>query len=157
MEMNLVFSFQTDILLNVFLAIAVDNLADADSLTTIEKEGEEGGDEAAAENEVAAEENEVGEEGNLSRHESRRSRRKKSTVAEEIEDAETAENMLERRWSTRRSKSGLEEEVNDAEKADEGECHSDFQVRTRILIIHAHTYDVIRMLIINAHDPLDHY
>lgn len=30
-----------DILLNVFLAIAVDNLADADSLTNIEKEDEE--------------------------------------------------------------------------------------------------------------------
>lgn len=30
------------ILLNVFLAIAVDNLADADSLTTVEKEDEEG-------------------------------------------------------------------------------------------------------------------
>lgn len=30
------------ILLNVFLAIAVDNLADADSLTTVEKEEEEG-------------------------------------------------------------------------------------------------------------------
>lgn len=29
------------ILLNVFLAIAVDNLADADSLTTVEKEEEE--------------------------------------------------------------------------------------------------------------------
>lgn len=29
---------QTDILLNVFLAIAVDNLADAESLTNIEKE-----------------------------------------------------------------------------------------------------------------------
>lgn len=28
----------TDILLNVFLAIAVDNLADAESLTNIEKE-----------------------------------------------------------------------------------------------------------------------
>lgn len=34
------FSF-ADILLNVFLAIAVDNLADADSLTAIEKEEEE--------------------------------------------------------------------------------------------------------------------
>lgn len=35
--------FLTDILLNVFLAIAVDNLADAESLTAIEKEeGEEG-------------------------------------------------------------------------------------------------------------------
>jgi voltage-dependent calcium channel L type alpha-1D len=31
------------ILLNVFLAIAVDNLADADSLTTVEKEEEEEG------------------------------------------------------------------------------------------------------------------
>lgn len=31
----------TDILLNVFLAIAVDNLADAESLTAIEKEAEE--------------------------------------------------------------------------------------------------------------------
>lgn len=31
----------TDILLNVFLAIAVDNLADAESLTAIEKEEEE--------------------------------------------------------------------------------------------------------------------
>lgn len=30
-----------DILLNVFLAIAVDNLADAESLTAIEKEAEE--------------------------------------------------------------------------------------------------------------------
>lgn len=30
-----------DILLNVFLAIAVDNLADAESLTAIEKEEEE--------------------------------------------------------------------------------------------------------------------
>ncbi len=30
-----------DILLNVFLAIAVDNLADAESLTAIEKENEE--------------------------------------------------------------------------------------------------------------------
>jgi voltage-dependent calcium channel L type alpha-1D len=34
------------ILLNVFLAIAVDNLADADSLTTVEKEeGDEAGNE----------------------------------------------------------------------------------------------------------------
>lgn len=32
---------ELDILLNVFLAIAVDNLADADSLTSIEKEDEE--------------------------------------------------------------------------------------------------------------------
>lgn len=32
---------KTDILLNVFLAIAVDNLADAESLTAIEKEAEE--------------------------------------------------------------------------------------------------------------------
>lgn len=32
-----------DILLNVFLAIAVDNLADAESLTAIEKEAEEDG------------------------------------------------------------------------------------------------------------------
>lgn len=32
----------SDILLNVFLAIAVDNLADAESLTAIEKEEEEG-------------------------------------------------------------------------------------------------------------------
>lgn len=32
--------FNLDILLNVFLAIAVDNLADADSLTEIEKEEE---------------------------------------------------------------------------------------------------------------------
>lgn len=30
-----------DILLNVFLAIAVDNLADAESLTAVEKEGEQ--------------------------------------------------------------------------------------------------------------------
>lgn len=34
------------ILLNVFLAIAVDNLADADSLTTVEKEEEEADGEA---------------------------------------------------------------------------------------------------------------
>ena len=34
----------SDILLNVFLAIAVDNLADAESLTAIEKE-EDGGEE----------------------------------------------------------------------------------------------------------------
>lgn len=33
-----------DILLNVFLAIAVDNLADADSLTGVEKEDEVEGD-----------------------------------------------------------------------------------------------------------------
>lgn len=32
---------KSDILLNVFLAIAVDNLADAESLTAIEKEEEE--------------------------------------------------------------------------------------------------------------------
>lgn len=32
---------QTDILLNVFLAIAVDNLADAESLTSAQKEEEE--------------------------------------------------------------------------------------------------------------------
>lgn len=32
---------RSDILLNVFLAIAVDNLADAESLTAIEKEAEE--------------------------------------------------------------------------------------------------------------------
>lgn len=32
---------RVDILLNVFLAIAVDNLADAESLTAIEKEEEE--------------------------------------------------------------------------------------------------------------------
>ena len=34
-------SGRSDILLNVFLAIAVDNLADAESLTAIEKEEEE--------------------------------------------------------------------------------------------------------------------
>lgn len=34
-------STQTDILLNVFLAIAVDNLADAESLTSAQKEEEE--------------------------------------------------------------------------------------------------------------------
>lgn len=37
----------TDILLNVFLAIAVDNLADADSLTGVEKEDEVEGDNQA--------------------------------------------------------------------------------------------------------------
>jgi hypothetical protein len=37
------------ILLNVFLAIAVDNLADADSLTTVEKEEEEEGNENSRE------------------------------------------------------------------------------------------------------------
>jgi len=37
----LYFHSSTDILLNVFLAIAVDNLADAESLTAIEKEDEE--------------------------------------------------------------------------------------------------------------------
>ncbi len=37
-----------DILLNVFLAIAVDNLADADSLTAIEKEEEAKAKAAAA-------------------------------------------------------------------------------------------------------------
>ena len=31
----------SDILLNVFLAIAVDNLADAESLSAVEKENEE--------------------------------------------------------------------------------------------------------------------
>lgn len=36
-----VFVIFADILLNVFLAIAVDNLADADSLTNIEKEEDE--------------------------------------------------------------------------------------------------------------------
>lgn len=36
---TIILSFQKiDILLNVFLAIAVDNLADADSLTTVDKE-----------------------------------------------------------------------------------------------------------------------
>lgn len=39
-----------DILLNVFLAIAVDNLADADSLTGVEKEEEEGGANGAGDN-----------------------------------------------------------------------------------------------------------
>lgn len=39
-------SYIPDILLNVFLAIAVDNLADADSLTGVEKEDEVEGDNA---------------------------------------------------------------------------------------------------------------
>lgn len=39
--------FLIDILLNVFLAIAVDNLADAESLTAIEKEAEDAADAAA--------------------------------------------------------------------------------------------------------------
>lgn len=33
--------YETDILLNVFLAIAVDNLADAESLTSAQKEEQE--------------------------------------------------------------------------------------------------------------------
>ena len=41
---------RSDILLNVFLAIAVDNLADAESLTAIEKEEEEDVDEAEGAN-----------------------------------------------------------------------------------------------------------
>lgn len=50
-----------DILLNVFLAIAVDNLADADSLGTVEKEEEEEGKEDE-EIQNALEEEEVEEE-----------------------------------------------------------------------------------------------
>lgn len=42
--------FSSDILLNVFLAIAVDNLADAESLTAIEKEEEEDAEEANEQN-----------------------------------------------------------------------------------------------------------
>ena len=42
--------FAPDILLNVFLAIAVDNLADAESLTAIEKEEEEDAEEANEQN-----------------------------------------------------------------------------------------------------------
>lgn len=50
------FSHCVDILLNVFLAIAVDNLADAESLTTIEKE-EEAEPEEEAEEEKPIDEN----------------------------------------------------------------------------------------------------
>lgn len=62
------------ILLNVFLAIAVDNLADADSLTTVEKEEEEGveGDgekkshsPTPIEDDLGLEEDGTGEDGDL--------------------------------------------------------------------------------------------
>lgn len=56
-----------DILLNVFLAIAVDNLADAESLTAIEKEAADAAAEAEAEleksNAETASELKDGEEG----------------------------------------------------------------------------------------------
>lgn len=45
------------ILLNVFLAIAVDNLADAESLTTIEKEEEEDEDAAQDDNPLNPQDN----------------------------------------------------------------------------------------------------
>ncbi|XP_033357832.1 muscle calcium channel subunit alpha-1 isoform X6 [Bombus vosnesenskii] len=57
------------ILLNVFLAIAVDNLADAESLTAIEKEAEEGGEKnkqhsaSASRDEVSGEQGDDGGEG----------------------------------------------------------------------------------------------
>ncbi|XP_055631874.1 muscle calcium channel subunit alpha-1 isoform X2 [Toxorhynchites rutilus septentrionalis] len=48
------------ILLNVFLAIAVDNLADADSLTTVEKEDGEGEEQAEDENQLSHDANPAG-------------------------------------------------------------------------------------------------
>ncbi|RWS16550.1 muscle calcium channel subunit alpha-1-like protein, partial [Dinothrombium tinctorium] len=75
------------ILLNVFLAIAVDNLADAESLTTIEKEEGEG-EEAAAEEEEANKvqsSREPSEAGSRRRMSSRR--RRKSTIEGETHEA----------------------------------------------------------------------
>lgn len=71
------------ILLNVFLAIAVDNLADADSLTSVEKEEEGAGEEAAQPAEVDGGEEEM-----------------------EI-DPETGEKLSRRRSSRRKSRKSV--------------------------------------------------
>lgn len=52
----------SDILLNVFLAIAVDNLADAESLTAIEKEEEEEAEKQKSKSPTPNQEEEVEEE-----------------------------------------------------------------------------------------------
>lgn len=69
------------------MAIAVDNLADADSLTTIEKEE---GEEAAGENEEGQEQApDEQETGNLSRTGSKSSRRKSKVTVDEATDVES--------------------------------------------------------------------
>jgi len=105
------------------LAIAVDNLADADSLTTIEKEE---GEEAAAEKGV---ENNEGheEEEKLSRHASRRSR---SAGVEQ--DLPEEEERLHKTWSKRSRGSHQEEDLEGGEK--EGDNFDEGNVCCFILI-----------------------
>lgn len=72
------------ILLNVFLAIAVDNLADGENLTAIEKAGEEAAEQEAAaalkQNDGAASESADGKTGSKKRSKRKRRRRRESKV-----------------------------------------------------------------------------
>lgn len=127
----------TDILLNVFLAIAVDNLADADSLTTIEKEGEEAPAEEGGEGENNEGDNQD-EEGKLSRHASRRSRRRSAAVNEELDEED--EERLQRTWSKRsRADSKHDEDKEDGEEKennfDEGKNFCTFGMQTTRLSV----------------------
>ncbi|KAJ8923541.1 hypothetical protein NQ315_010119 [Exocentrus adspersus] len=100
------------ILLNVFLAIAVDNLADAESLTAIEKEEEEGekksnsptpapeeeeeeGEEEEEEHSVEEEESEDGHYSERSEHEEGESQTKIDLEGEFEEEHENEEEELE--------------------------------------------------------------
>lgn len=121
-------------MLNVFLAIAVDNLADADSLTTIEKE-DEGEGEAQAE-EVKDIEGNVGPEdegdaGNMSRRSSRRSRRRSAAVGDVLDEEE--EERLHKTWN-KRSKTGEEEDVEDT-FGEEGKT-TKMQLQNQQILLH---------------------
>ena len=94
-----------DILLNVFLAIAVDNLADAESLTAIEKEAEDAAAEAEAEleksNAETASEVKDGEEGLEEEDDDENGA--EEPLEDESKDAEDASSGLSRKRSTKKT------------------------------------------------------
>ncbi|GFY44623.1 muscle calcium channel subunit alpha-1, partial [Trichonephila inaurata madagascariensis] len=120
-----------DILLNVFLAIAVDNLADADSLTGVEKE-EEGGEVAAPEG--GGEGEEKGSQEELDDEMCKRNRRKSEMFKVDgvqmnhVGFATDKMNQVEIRINSDEEK-GEEEEAEGEEGMDDEECEEEVESR----------------------------
>nr|XP_042903627.1 voltage-dependent calcium channel type D subunit alpha-1 isoform X3 [Parasteatoda tepidariorum] len=107
------------ILLNVFLAIAVDNLADADSLSGVEKEGEEG-----EEGEVVEGEEKEGLDDDLCNINRRKSELPKMDGLNNIGFSSEKMNHVEIRINTETEDKDKEDEVGEDEEGmdEEDEC-----------------------------------
>lgn len=112
--------FTIDILLNVFLAIAVDNLADAESLTAIEKEDEEEEDEV-----IEIDKADDFEEERKRKLRKLRKRRRKRKLELEAENQENSDICLQTINGDNEKKSEISKSTSDDSEYDDEDFDDD--------------------------------